>query len=347
MGQQITILTRGSHDFGMGHLHRSLWMREVLLGCGRDLSVHLCCLPGARAEEYFAERGVKVHVEDWLSRPQYLPEADLLLIDWLDGTPGSVARLRPRFPRIMLLDDYGPATAEADLVVRCLLSSIASSRLREGRAEVCSGIQYLQLAPSILKIRYGAQASLHALEASLVDASERLPGPVHSIMLSFGGTPRPLQTGFMLGILAEMEFAGRIIVKPADLDMPIPSGLDVECHADARDFHTLLSACDACVVGGGLTLYEALFLGVAPMVLPVVDHQLETARKLNAAGCCLIGGKAGELNPNLATGRLLELLGGPSQRGRLIHNGMRLVDGRGIYRTLDVLLKLLDSPPVP
>jgi spore coat polysaccharide biosynthesis predicted glycosyltransferase SpsG len=322
-------------------------MREALLGSGREPDIKLCCLPGEEAEAYYSEHGVEVLVDDWLGRPLELPEADLLLIDWLDSSPGSMTKLRSRFPRIALLDDYGSASAEADLVVRCLLSSIASSHLREGRAEVCSGIMYLQLAPSILKLRYGAQASLHALEASLVDATERQPGPLHSIMLSFGGTPRPVQTGFILGILAEMEFTGRIIVKPADLDMPLPSGLDVECHADAQGFHSLLSACDACVVGGGLTLYEAVFLGVAPMVLPIVEHQLDTARKLNAAGCCLIGGKTGELNHNLATGRLMELLGGPSQRGRLVHNGMRLIDGKGIYRTLDLLLNLLDSPPAP
>jgi len=343
MGQRISILTRGSHDFGMGHLHRSLWMCEALLGCGRELEISLHCLPGPEAQAHFARYSASVEFSDWLEDPAALPKTDLRIVDWLDSPAGFVEQLRASSARIMLLDDYGPASGEADLVVRSLLCDIGSMRGMQGRAEVLSGIQYLQLALSILRLRYGAVASLRAMEASMEEATEHEPGPLRCIMLNFGGTPRPQLSEFVLGVLAELKFAGRVLVKPASSHMAIPAGLDVELHEDTSHFHELLSACDACVVGGGLTLYEALFLGVAPLVLPLVEHQYLTAQKLQAAGCCMIGGRPGELDHNQLAGRVLELLGEPSHRGRLIHNGMRLVDGRGIFRTLDALLALLDS----
>ena len=347
MMQRISILTRGSHSFGMGHMHRSLWLREALQGCGRKFEISVHCLPDPEAQDYYRGRSAEVHFADWLVSPESLPEADLRIVDWLDSPVGYIEQLRQSSSRIMLLDDHGPATGEADLVVRSLLSPIASGRGVIGRALVLSGIQYVQLAPAIMKLRYGAAASLYALETSLVEATEREPGPLRCIMLSFGGSPRPKPTEFVLKVLAELKFKGRVIVKPAIPEMSIPADLDVELHEDAGQFHELLSTCDACVIGGGLTLYEALFLGVPPLVMPVVEHQYQTARKLNAAGCCLIGSKAGELSHNQLAGRLLELLGSPIHRGRLIHNGMRLVDGRGIFRTLDALLELLDGKLEP
>ncbi len=343
MSHRICLLSRGSHEQGMGHLHRSMWLREVLLGCGRNLQVEICCLSSAEAQAYFDGNQLSVNFGDWQSTAARLPACDLCVVDWLDSPSGFVDQLRASCRLVALLDDYGPATAEADLVIRSLLSDIAPSHGKVGRAKVLCGIQYLQLSPSIVRLRYGATASRQAMEAELVEDSEREAGPVRSIMLSFGGTAHIEQSQFVMNVLRELEYGGRVLVKPAHDQLRVPPGLDVELHPSAKNFHELLSACDLCVIGGGLTLYEAVFLGVPPVVLPIVPHQLRTARKLSAAGCCIVGSLTGDLNHNMLMGRLMELLGGVLQRTRLIHNGMRLVDGRGIYRTLDALLALLDE----
>ncbi|MCB1220348.1 MAG: hypothetical protein H7A35_16320 [Planctomycetales bacterium] len=343
MAERICLLTRGSHDYGMGHLHRCCWMLEALRDSGRDLHLQVCCQSGEEAHALLSSRGIHASYADWLSMQHPLPECDLLLVDWLNCPVGFLYQCARSARRTMLLDDYGPETTQADVCLRSLLADIAPAHGREGRAEVYSGITYLQLSPELLRIRYGAEASQQAMATELSRPIERTPGPVHSIMLSFGGTPRLPQTEFALKLLRELEFAGRVIVKPAHPLTVIPAGLDVELHEDVEHFHELLSACDMCIIGGGLTLYEASFLGVPSLVLPVVDHQLATARKLNAAGCCLIGGKTDELNHNLAAGRLMELIGGANLRGRMTHNSTRLIDGFGLQRTLEIMFRLLGS----
>ncbi|MEZ5339484.1 MAG: hypothetical protein R3F46_14640 [bacterium] len=341
MTMRICLLTRGGHEFGMGHLHRTVWMHQALSACGRELELSVCCQTGQEAQAYLSSRGIQAEYADWLSMEHSLPECELLLVDWLDSPADFLSRCAGSARRSLLLDDYGPATESADVVVRSLLSEIAPAHGRVGRAEVYSGITYLQLSPEIFRLRYGAQASLRAMSTELVDPVESTPGPVRSIMLSFGGTPRLMETQFALKLLAEQGFGGLVLVKPAPEGLQLPDGLDVELHPDTADFHELLSASDMCIVSGGLTLYESVFLGIPPLVLPLVPHQLDTARKLNAAGCCIIGSRPDELNHNLAAGRLMELLGGNHLRGRLIHNGMRLIDGGGLQRTLDILLGLL------
>ena len=316
-------------------------MHQALAACGRELELSVCCQSGTEAHAFLSGQGIHAAYADWLSMEHSLPECDLLLVDWLDSPAEFLFNCARVARRSMLLDDYGPATESADVVVRSLLSEIAPAHGRIGRAEVHSGITYLQLSPEIFRLRYGAQASLQAMSTELVDRVESTPGPVRSIMLSFGGTPRLLETQFALNLLAEQGYSGRVLVKPAPDELQLPDGLDIELHPDTDGFHELLSACDMCIVSGGLTLYEAVFLGIPPLVLPLVPHQLDTARKLNAAGCCIIGSRPDELDHNLAAGRLMELLGGNHLRGRLIHNGMRLIDGGGLQRTLDILLGLL------
>ena len=108
---------------------------------------------------------------------------------------------------------------------------------------------------------------------------------------------------------------------------------------------------DLAILGGGLSLYEALFLGVPTiaLALPSVtpgreSHQLETTAKLAAAGACLDAGSAGELTANQLSKLITHLMDDESQHRALSVQGSELLDGYGLARTLTYIMELGDVP---
>ena len=97
------------------------------------------------------------------------------------------------------------------------------------------------------------------------------------------------------------------------------------------------------ILAGGLTLYEACFLGIPTLSLALVGHQLDTARKLEGAGACMSAGLAAQLKPSDLQPQLGQLLGDARLRQRLSAAAMNLLDGRGLKRTVDAIMDPLTA----
>jgi spore coat polysaccharide biosynthesis predicted glycosyltransferase SpsG len=373
---RIVLFTRGDAAFGSGHLHRASWLRETLLEQQQPgLLVETCCAASPLAEFFWEERGVPVRLDErpvaaFLDRQSQRERAAqpplVCVLDWLDSAPEQVQALRAAGARVALLDDYGPAQSEADLVINSLLAPLAAAEGQVGRARLLSGAPYLQLPPAVTRLR-GISIALHKqLAASLHSTEARAStgagpsGPVRSIVLSFGGAPRLAQTRLALAALQQAGYAGSVSVMPAplelrDADQPPAGEMQVRYLPADDSFHDLLAGADLALLAGGLSLYEAAFLGVPALVLPVVAHQAQTGRKLAKAGCCALaaGGEAldgtpddgGEAGPAPAAvdalaAQLRALLADPQARGRMSAAGQQLCDGRGLLRTAELVLEL-------
>jgi len=191
-----------------------------------------------------------------------------------------------------------------------------------------------------------AQATTRAMATELSAPSP--PAPVRAVLVSFGGSPRPDLIALALGSLAEPGFDGRVLVMPAPDALPDTRGLDVELIPSGSVFHERLAAVDMAILGGGLSLYEAAFLGVPSVAVPVDSvvpgyerHQLEAAGRLAEAGCCLNVGLASGVSSAQVAGAVATLLASAGIRGKLGAAGMRLLDGHGLMRTTAAILDLL------
>lgn len=352
---RVLLLTRGDAQWGLGHLHRVSWLVDVLAAQRPPLHPAVCCLDSAEARRFWAGRAAHVDFtapdtdssELGAALALELTDRDAVVVDWLDSAPGLVCALRGSGARVVLLDDYGAARQHASLVVNALLAPLQMDDKQVGRARLVGGARYVQLPPIIIRLRGTVVATARALETELTRPLE--PGiEVHSVLVSFGGSPRAPLIELALSALAEAGYGGRVIVMPAPEGRPPDGGLDVEWVPAGEQFHSLLAAADLAICGGGLTLYEAAFLGVPVVAIaqpsPVPgheDHQLGTINKLAGAGCCLALGMAGDVSRQQLSGALGELLADPKRRGRMSAAGLSLLDGRGLMRTVEEILPLV------
>ncbi|MFS0654010.1 PseG/SpsG family protein [Bacillus sp. 179-C3.3 HS] len=100
---------------------------------------------------------------------------------------------------------------------------------------------------------------------------------------------------------------------------------------------------DLAIVAGGMTLYEAVCIGVPSIVLTQVAHQAVTASGFAQKGACLhlgLGDHVDEKDMLLAVQRL----SGSYFLRRSIHlNGRTLIDGKGTERVKNILIHLMND----
>ena len=357
---KVAFLTRGGENWGTGHLHRVSWLAAAILAqqC-EDLAIEIVCLDTPEARQFWQQQG--------LSAPCSFHSAteagellavisgdsgaavDLVVIDWLDSPAALVAGARAIGSGVILLDDYGPAQQEASIVINCLLAPLEEAISRTDRGCIYSGVKYLQLPLALLKLRGTAAASVRALETELAGPPPPA-GPVRAVLISCGGRPNHQMIDIALEGLQACAFEGRVIVMPAPGDSPASSSLDLECVPAGPDFHAIMAAADLAILAGGLTLYEAAFLGVPTVAVPLRSsipgretHQLDTAHKLAAAGCCTVAGLSDTTTAEKVADKVGELLADRDARARMSAAGMQLTDGRGLQRTVDMTLDALET----
>ncbi len=356
MKARVTFYTRGDRLWGLGHLHRVSWLAAAINAQHPAPEVLVCCTDSAEARAFWHGQPINVHFHsDMHGKTVLPPPGAVAVVDWLDSSPEQVATLAVQGARVCLLDDYGPAQPQADVVINALLSPLRFEEKRVGRAKVLAGAPFVQLPPAAIRIRRGGAAAVHAMQAGLRQPVAPLTGQAAVVLVSFGGNANDEAVGLALGALRLADYRGRLVVMPWDGPPGDAHGLDIEWRPGGEEFHAILAAADLAVLAGGLSLYEAAYLGIPAVCVAVAGHQVRTGRKLAAAECCRYGGllpgvpaegDALASSKGLA-GILTLLLRDQHQRGRISTAGQATFDGGGLMRTMGEILALFNLPQQP
>jgi spore coat polysaccharide biosynthesis predicted glycosyltransferase SpsG len=333
----VLLLTRGGGSFGLGHCYRSRWLAATLREqpwCV-DVEIVSCGDTG----EFWADSPVPVtRAATWQAAYDHAAASsvDMLIFDWLDSLAYAIGQLTER-KRVVLLDDYGHAPLEAHLTINALLAPLEAGEQATKRGRILSGAQWVQLSPYTTKLRGVATATANAMSTELATPLPTLPGPVYSILVSVGDQgPRTTDlVQALLDALATRGCTSRVNLMPAPSGIAAPAGLDVALLPRGDGLPDLLAASDLVVCHDGLTLYEAAFLGIPAVVVPLWD----TGAKLQRAGCCMTVAKG--LDPlaggTAAAAQVASLSADAAARGRMSAAGLRLLDGRGLQRTVEAI----------
>jgi spore coat polysaccharide biosynthesis predicted glycosyltransferase SpsG len=352
---RIAIITRGDAWWGLGHLHRVGWLWLELCGSGVPaLELRVFCLDSPQARSHRWPQGAEV---EFIADPVAMAVTwvpDVIVVDWLDSDQVVISRLKEQGSRLALLDDYGPAGNAADLVINALLSPLAASERQTEQHRRLSGARYVQFPPAVTKLRGVANASANAMAAELTSPLvRRIFGqpqePARAVLVSFGGQSVEPAVQLSLQALQLAKYTGKVIVMPAPAESNRPalhqgdgvSRLDIEWLPAGPEFHTLLSAVDIAILAGGLSLYEAAFLGIPALCIALREHQLATALKLEAAGTCRSAGMLEQLAPGELAAKLSTLIRSEDLRGLMSAKGLALFDGLGLRRTAEAIISLL------
>lgn len=346
---RIAFITRGDDLWGLGHLHRVGWLWQELTGSGvPELKLRAFCLGSRQAKEHWWPDGASVKFTDDPSSAVLAWNPNVVVVDWLDSDPQFVAGLKQRGAKVALLDDYGTAQSQAQLVINALLSPLAPTETTTGEPMTLSGARFVQFPPAVTKLRGVASATANAMAAQLTSPFVRrvfgeAPEQARAVLISFGGQGIAPAIRISLDALHIAKYAGKAIVMPApaDIDHFDTGMLDVEWHPAGPEFHALLAAADVALLAGGLSLYEAAFLGVPAVCIALREHQLATALKLERAGACRLGGRLEQLTPGDLATKLATMILSAELRGRMAAKGMALFDGLGLRRTAQAILQLL------
>ena len=347
---RVTFYTRGDQQWGLGHLHRVSWIAAALAAQAPPPDVLVCCSDSSEARGFWKGQDVNVHFHAGMHSLAVLPPPGAVaVVDWLDSTAEQVSALAVQGAKVCLLDDYGPAQAQADVVINALLSLLRFEEKREGRARVLSGAPFVQLPPAALKLRRGGSAAEQVMRTELHQPLIPLVSDAGAVLVSFGGNVNGEAVALALSALAQARYGGRVVVMPWNGPPGDFQGLDVEWRSGGGDFHSVLAACDVAVLAGGLSLYEAAYLGIPAVCVAVAEHQAGTGRKLAAAECCryagLLPGVPSEGETHASETGLAALLGpllrDTALRGKFSAAGQSTFDGGGLMRTAAEILALM------
>jgi spore coat polysaccharide biosynthesis predicted glycosyltransferase SpsG len=317
---------------GVGHLVRCVALAEELVARGAGVRF-LSDLGGVEwASAQLTQRGLPWHPPP--SDPAGLIaaverlELDALVIDsYTLPTEHSVAVRRTGRPVLAVVDgDFRGQTA--DIYVDQNLDAAIDVDDAVGLA----GLDYALLRGSVRQLRPLAPP---------VHTAARTP----RVVAFFGGTDAYRAAPQIAGLLAATGVPFEATVIGAD------DGLRHELHAVAAgpgqrfdiiaptdDLPKLLAGADLAVSASGTSTWELLCLGLPAALVWVVDNQILGYERTIARGYAAGLGQLGHLG-DAAVATLRGLLTDPSARTTLATRAWAAVDGRGVERVADALLR--------
>ncbi|MBI4061535.1 MAG: hypothetical protein HY403_08905 [Elusimicrobia bacterium] len=306
---RIALHADGGAKAGLGHLGRCGALAQAFAKRGH--STVFVDVP-AECRPWLKERGFKTTA---LGRKRY----DVIVADSYRLTADDLARLRRQASRLLVLDDLGTTTAPCDFILNGNLYAGALRYAAEPGASLLLGPRFApmrreywrapkprRISPRLrrLLITTGGAVSAALIERLIAAAKSALP-----------------------------DLTVTAVIGPFEKKPAAQAGVRY-AHSPAA-LRPLLEACDAVVVAGGQTVYEAVFTGAPMLVLLRSADQNDNVASLVAQGAALsIGAVSEDFEGNLK--RTLKALS-PARRAALSARGAGLVDGRGALRVADIL----------
>ena len=112
---------------------------------------------------------------------------------------------------------------------------------------------------------------------------------------------------------------------------------DIRLLIQSENFAKHLAEADLAVLSGGLTIFDALSLGIPSIGIPQYNHQLSTLQRLFGHRAVLIGSTGMRLDERRFVEVLINAIGGQGVRTALSKRGPELVDRKGIDRIVALL----------
>ena len=238
--------------------------------------------------------------------------ADIVVVDRLSTSAKYTGLIKKSGVILIAVDDIGEGRAFADITINPILAT------GEGLYE---GFDYMVLP--------GRKRKDKAYKKECRD-----------IFVSFGGFDCNNITEKVLPALKELDIDSNFHIVASNIDTLKKIAADkknIHLYSEPEDFSGILNKSGLAVVSGGLTLLQAVASGVPTLVISQYEHQLGTAKRLDALGTAVNLGMHKKLNTSLLTSKLNELAGDHKLRSKMGLRGRDLMDGLGNTRVSNLI----------
>ncbi|HWS34601.1 MAG TPA: spore coat protein [Actinoplanes sp.] len=316
---------------GVGHLVRCVALAEELVARGVDVHF-LSDLGGvAWAEAQLQQRGLPWHPAPYdevgLVAAVERLRLDALVVDSYTLPAAHSKAVRATGRTVLAIVDGDIRGQDADVYVDQNLDTVLDAdgiRL--------TGIDYALLRSSVRRLRPLAAPVHHS-------------GRTAKVVAFFGGTDAYRAAPQVAQLLADTAapFDATVIAADpglrADLArIPPGEGQRFDIIDPTDRLPELLAEADLVVSASGTSTWELLCLGRAAALVWVVDNQILGYDRTVARGYAAGLGRLGAFDEHAVT-TLRRLLLNPADRTALAVRGWAAVDGRGVERVADVLLR--------
>lgn len=317
---------------GVGHLVRCVALAEELVARGAEVRF-LSDLGGVEwAEAQLSQRALPWHPPPFdpvgLVAAVERLEIDALVIDSYTLPPPHSAAVRKTGRRVLAIVDGDFRGQSADIYVDQNLDSV----IHVDDAIGLAGLDYALLRSSVRSLRPAAAPVHHS-------------GRTPKVVAFFGGTdayraaPQVAALLTATGVPFDATIIGANDGLRAELTaIPAGPGQHLEIIPPTDELPKLLAGADLAVSASGTSTWELLCLGLPSALVWVVDNQILGYERVMARGIAAGIGQLGHFGDD-AVATLRRLLTDASLRTDLAARAWAAVDGRGVGRVADALLR--------
>lgn len=331
-------------EIGAGHFFRQLALAEAGRARGRDPLLLVGGLTPALEDQAKAS-GIAVEVVEAdvggaddaraVTRRAAERESRSVVVDGYRFGPDYYRRLGDAFDVVAAVDDVGAQAFPVDVLIN--VNPHASDLDYEGPARCLVGPRYALLRRQFLEAR-------RTLEEARGPA---VPEEVSRVLVAYGGADIGNMSSRALEALNAADYRGEVdlVLGPAT---PDPDGLvemakecraEIRVHRNVTRMAELLSGQHLALCAAGTMSWELACLGVPMIQTVVADNQREIAAALDDAGVAIQAGSSDAVQSRDLADLFVRVAADAWLRARVSRGGMRLVDGRGGDRVLEVLAR--------
>ncbi|EKR66029.1 hypothetical protein LEP1GSC036_0832 [Leptospira weilii str. 2006001853] len=172
---------------------------------------------------------------------------------------------------------------------------------------------------------------------------------VQEIFLSFGGYDFGRISKRVLQILSKVvgDFKINLVIGSSfpkdDILEFIKKDSRVRLFENPKNFNEILAGSDIAVVAGGLTFFQSLSEGIPCIVICQYKHQKETAQAIGNSEMFKLLGVFDEIEDRDIQSSLEELIKDSRKREQYSLAGVRLVDGLGLNRVINIIESVVNK----
>lgn len=317
-------------EVGMGHWYRCVALAEALRSRG-VLSVHFLLnrveLPLQRELQ---QRGIPYTQSAlWgdaaavINAMRAFPNARLVL-DTMETSTAFVVELQQQGIPVASIGGSGPGRDRVELRIDGMIRRFGYTSAFAGK-RLFVGPEFVILRPHFERV-----------------SPVRTRPAISSVLVALGGDASAVGLG-VARIVDTLLPDSKVNVLMGPLAPPgFSAGPSILTHRGVRNPRPLMETCDVALVGGGMSAYELMRLGRPLLLLPQTDIQEAASKAFVEAGVGVLVSRveqATEARRREALTVQLNRLREPAVREQMAKSGCGLVDGRGLQRVTEIILK--------
>jgi UDP-2,4-diacetamido-2,4,6-trideoxy-beta-L-altropyranose hydrolase len=234
--------------------------------------------------------------------------------------------------KTIVIDDAWSKKAYADLVINVTkIKSYTNYKKINKNCKICIGPKFYIISREFKKNK-----------KNNLDIKKKKK---YNITISLGGwEPDGLSKKILKSIIDINNINIKIIWGPLfpnsqDITKYSKKFTNVKIEKKQNNLSKIFKHSDIVISNGGNTLHELAILGIPCLAIAAHNHQLEYIEFFSQKGFCDNLGYYKELKMSELKNKLGDLLNNQRKRKKMNKNGQKIIDGKGLERTLNQIIK--------